>query len=72
MEIEKRTRFLELWDKYRHFLTTKQQKIFQMYLIEDMSYGEIGEFLNTTRNNAYESVKSSMNKLEEIDKKMRG
>lgn len=70
MEIEKRTRYLELYDKYYNFLTERQREIFQMYLIEDMSYAEIGEVLNTSRNNAFDTVKKAIIKLEETKEKM--
>ncbi|UUD36882.1 Sigma-70, region 4 [Mycoplasmopsis californica] len=70
MNIDDRTKLLELWDKYKNFLTDKQQEIFEMYLIDDLTYGEIGKVLGTTRANAYDAIKKAKQKLIEIENKL--
>ncbi|WP_027334233.1 sigma factor-like helix-turn-helix DNA-binding protein [Mycoplasma elephantis] len=70
MDLNERTKLLELWDKYKNFLTEKQQLIFELYLINDLTYGEIGKELGTTRANAYDAIKKAKQKLLEINEKL--
>lgn len=66
MTLEERNKYIILFDKYQNFLTNKQRQIFEMYLFEDLTYAEIGQALKTSRNNAHDTIKKSISKLEQI------
>ena len=59
-----------LYDFYGDLLTEKQKQIFDMHFQEDLSYGEIGEILNISRQAAYDRVKSVERQLCKYEEKL--
>ncbi|VEU70103.1 sigma factor-like helix-turn-helix DNA-binding protein [Mycoplasmopsis glycophila] len=68
--IEKVEKYIELFEKYKNFLTQNQSQVFQLYFYEDLSYAEIAEILATTRSNAFDTLKKAITKLEKIENKL--
>lgn len=57
--MEKTLHMSLLFDFYGSLLTDRQQDIFKMYFHEDLSFGEIGEQLDVSRQAIYDIVKRS-------------
>lgn len=60
-----------LYDLYKELLTAKQQECFELYFFEDYSLAEIADELNVSRNAIHNNLKKSINKLNELEKKLR-
>lgn len=59
-----------LYDFYGELLTDKQKQIFEMYHLNDLSLGEIGEQLKISRQAVRDSLKHSENSLKEYENKL--
>ena len=70
MEIEKTKRVNDLIDLYGSLLTENQLNILELYYMEDLSLKEISEELNVSRNAVHDSLKRSLNILEEYEIKL--
>lgn len=70
MELEKTKRVNDLIDFYGVLLTENQLNILELYYMEDLSLKEIAEELGVSRNAIHDSLKRSMNILEEYDSKL--
>lgn len=64
MEFEKSVRIVELFNIYGKLLTKKKQKYFKDYFEYDLSLSEISENNNISRSAVFDSIKSSIDKLE--------
>ena len=53
----------ELFDMYQDLLTDKQQMYFKDYYFDNLSYGEIGEKYNISRNAIFHQLKLIEEKL---------
>lgn len=71
MELEKTKRVNDLIDLYGSLLTDNQLNILELYYMEDLSLKEISEELNVSRNAVYDSLKRSLNILEDYDSKLK-
>ncbi|WP_029608484.1 sigma factor-like helix-turn-helix DNA-binding protein [Mycoplasma simbae] len=68
--LEQREYYIDLFEKYKSFLTQTQAQCFQLYFFENLSYQEIADIGATTRSAAYDSVKKAVQKLEKMHLKM--
>ena len=70
MELEKTKRVNDLIDFYGVLLKENQLNILELYYMEDLSLKEIAEELGVSRNAIHDSLKRSINILEEYDSKL--
>ena len=70
MELEKTKRVNDLIDLYGSLLTSNQLNVLELYYMEDLSLKEIAEELNVSRNAIFDSLKRSLNSLEEYENKL--
>lgn len=70
MELEKTKRINDLIDFYGALLTNNQLNILELYYMEDLSLKEISDELNISRNAVFDSLKRSLNILENYEIKL--
>ena len=68
--IERKIKFGNLFDFYGQLLTEKQQKILQLYYLEDLSLGEIGDILSVSRQAIHDVIKRSEKTLDSYELKL--
>lgn len=59
-----------LYDLYGGLLSKKQKVVYEYHVNDDLSFAEIGEELNMSRQAAYDLYKTADKKLQDIDKKL--
>ena len=59
-----------LYDLYGGLLSKNQQIVYEYHVNDDLSFSEIGDELNISRQAAYDLFKNADKKLKEIDKKL--
>ncbi len=57
----------DLFDIYGELLTDKQQLYFKDYYFDNLSYGEIAEKYNISRNASFKQLKNAVDKLNELE-----
>ena len=57
----------DLFDIYGELLTDKQKDYFKDYYFNNMSYGEIADKYNISRNAIYKQLSSATDKLNELE-----
>ena len=57
----------DLFDIYGELLTDKQKDYFKDYYFNNMSYGEIADKYNISRNAIYKQLSSATDKLKELE-----
>ena len=62
--------FNELYDLYGELLTEKQREYFEEYYFNNMSYGEMAEDFDVSRNAAFKQVHIVTDKLIEYEEKL--
>ena len=60
----------DLFDIYGELLTDKQKDYFKDYYFDNLSYGEIGEKYDVSRNAVFKQLKMATDKLEELEDKL--
>ena len=60
-----------LYDLYGELLTEKQKLYFREYYFNNLSYGEISEKYNISRNAIFKQLKNIEEKLEEYEEKLK-
>ncbi len=70
MDLNERTKLLNLLDLYGPLLTIKQQEIVRDHLALDLSFQEIGEAKNLTRSAIQDSFKKATDKLLKYEDKL--
>ena len=60
-----------LYDLYGELLTDKQQIYFKEYYFNNLSFGEISEKYNISRNACFKQLKNIEEKLEDYEKKLK-
>ncbi|MDR3165811.1 MAG: DNA-binding protein [Synergistaceae bacterium] len=70
MVLSERVRFGELLDAYSDILTKKQRGACLALLVEDFTTTEIGSLMGMTRQGAYDLIKRSRNRLEDIERRL--
>ena len=71
MDIDRLLYLNNLYDLYGNLLTNKQQIYFEEYYFNNLSYGEISEKYNISRNASFKQLKLIEKKLEEYEKKLK-
>ena len=61
----------DLFDIYQDLLTDKQQMYFKDYYFDNLSYGEIGEKYQISRNAIFKQLKNIEEKLEFYEEKLK-
>ena len=70
MELEKTKRVNDLIDLYGNLLTDNQLNILELYYMEDLSLKEIADELSVSRNAVFDTLKRSLNILEDYESKL--
>ena len=70
MELDKTKRVNDLIDFYGCLLTENQLNILELYYMEDLSLKEIADELNVSRNAVFDTLKRSLNILEDYETKL--
>ncbi len=68
--MDKLTEMNLLFDFYGPVLTERQQRVFTMYHLEDLSLGEIAQQLDISRQGVYDLVHRSERTLRELEDKL--
>ena len=68
--MEKYVYLNELYDLYGKLLTEKQQKYFEEYYFNNLSYGEIGSIYKVSRNAIYHQLQLIEKKLNFFEEKL--
>lgn len=61
----------ELFDLYGNLLTEKQQEYFKDYYFHDLSFSEIAENYDVSRNASFKQVHIVLEKLKEYEEKLK-
>ncbi|MEI6285870.1 MAG: sigma factor-like helix-turn-helix DNA-binding protein [Bacillota bacterium] len=69
--LEKKLTYIKLFDEYRLLLTEKQQQIFALHFLEDLSFTEIAINLAISKQAVNDSLKKSSDQLEQLEQKLR-
>lgn len=69
-DMEPKVRQAYLYDFYGELLNEHQRKIFEAFVFDDLSLGEIAEEQDISRQAVFDLVKRSTKKLEEYEKKL--
>lgn len=69
-DMEPKVRQTYLYDFYGELLNEHQQKIFEAFVFEDLSLGEIAEEQDTSRQAVFDLIKRATKKLEEYENKL--
>ena len=60
----------DLFDIYGDLLTERQRTYFKDYYFDNLSYGEISEKYNISRNASFKQLKNVIDKLNELEKNL--
>ena len=71
MDIEKLLYLNSLYDLYGSLLTDKQQQYFEEYYFNNLSFGEISEKYQISRNAAFKQLKIIEEKLLDYEEKLK-
>ncbi len=69
-ELEKNIYVNELFDAYRNLLTEHQVQLMELYYGYDLSLSEIATQLDISRNAVHDTLKKSLNALENYEEKL--
>lgn len=69
-DMEPKVRQAYLYDFYGELLNEHQRKIFESFVFDDLSLGEIAEEQDISRQAVFDLVKRSTKKLEEYENKL--
>lgn len=68
--IEKNNRIIVLYDFYQELLTEKQREYFESYYEDDLSFAEVAEKYEVSRNAVHDNLKRAVASLEEYESKL--
>ncbi|MCR8613347.1 MAG: hypothetical protein NC236_02590 [Mycoplasma sp.] len=68
--LEERNRVVELFDKYKGFLTQTQRQAIHLYFLEDLTMSEISEITASSRAAINDAIKKAIAKLEDTERKI--
>ncbi len=63
--------YTDLYDLYKELLTDKQRNYFEDYYFNNLSFSEISENYDVSRNAVYNQVKITKDLLEEYESKLK-
>ncbi|SFW07186.1 putative DNA-binding protein [Chlamydia abortus] len=69
-ELDERTRYTDLYEKLKNFLSQAQKQILYLYFIEDLSITEIANELALTRSAVFDALKKGKKKLLDLNAKL--
>ena len=69
--MEERNRVILLYDYYGELLSDSQKEYFEEYYFDNLSLGEISDESDVSRNAVHKQIKSSIEKLEFYDEKLK-
>lgn len=69
-ELDERTRYIDLYEKLKNFLSQAQKQILYLYFIEDLSITEIANELALTRSAVFDALKKGKKKLLDLNTKL--
>lgn len=70
-KIERRNRLNQLMDLYGELLTDRQREFMELHYAEDLSFGEIGEQFDVSRQAIHDAVKHGEESLENYELKLK-
>lgn len=70
MDIKRRVEIAVLVKYYGNLLTDKQQKVIEMYVDNNLSFSEVSEELNITRQAAKDTLDNAISSLESIENEL--
>lgn len=70
MELDLTVELGMLLDTYGKLLTPKMRDMLTMYVFENMSYQEIGDYYNISKPAVLDAIKTSQKKLNDIENKV--
>lgn len=70
MELNKNVKLIALYDVYSNCLTQKQQQVFDMCLLQDLSLKEVSDLLNITRQAVKFSLDNTIVLLEKLESQL--
>lgn len=68
--IEKTTKIIALYDFYQELLTKKQREYFECYYEDDLSFSEVAEKFDVSRNAIHDNLKRTVKMLEDYENKL--
>ena len=68
--MEERDKILNLYDTYKELLSNNEQKYFELYYFNDLTFNEIGEECNVSKSYVSKILKKIQNKLEDYEEKI--
>ena len=70
MNLEKNVELVELFDCYKNMLTEKQQQVFDLYVLNDLSLQEVSELLNISRQAIKYTLDATAKTLNNLEQKL--
>lgn len=64
-------RYNLLFDFYGELLTSYQKELLKLYLSEDLTFSEIADIHQKSRQTVYDTIDRSLKRLDEYEKKMK-
>jgi predicted DNA-binding protein YlxM (UPF0122 family) len=71
MDLIEREYHINLFDTYKELLTDKQKEYFTLHYFDDLSFAEIAEEKNVSRNAAFDQIKKVLHTLEDYEEKLK-
>ncbi len=71
VEMKEKVRLTYLYDFYGELLSSRQQRLLEQHLFEDLSFAEIADQEDMTRQGVYDLVNRSEKKLLSYEEKLR-
>ena len=71
MDLIEREYHINLFDTYKELLTDKQKEYFALHYFDDLSFAEIAEEKNVSRNAAFDQIKKVLHTLEDYEEKLK-
>lgn len=68
--IERKIRIGNLFDFYGELLTDNQKEVIKLYILEDLTLGEISQQLEVSRQAVYDAIRRSEHLLSEYESKL--
>ncbi|MBQ8430699.1 MAG: hypothetical protein IJX26_01985 [Clostridia bacterium] len=70
MELSKNVKLISLYELYGKSLTEKQQQVFDLCVLQDLSLSEVSDLLNITRQAVKFSLDNSISLLEKLESQL--
>ena len=67
MDLNKNVELVQLFDLYGSLLTKKQQEIFNLYVLNDLSLAEVSAISNISRQAVKDSLDKAVNSMQKLE-----